>query len=284
MDNIDPYKILEVKPGFSIEELKSNYKRIALKVHPEKGGNEYMFNLVTDCFKHLMKEYKSRTTSSSGSDVLKSAFKKFIGTAAPKASSIGSSSSRFDVEKFNKMFDENRLDEFYDAGYEDWYKKEEVKEPPKFKGKTREAFNEHFEKHAGTISSKHTAVQEEPEAFWGSKLEWTELGTHSINDWSGDNNTLKRLNFSDLKIAHSTTRIVDPSTVNRKEYRSIDELKKDRGNIQYTMTPEEESRYLRRLKDLEEIEKKKREYLNQRDAMTENHFNKVHDLMKRALK
>ena len=57
---IDPYKILEVSKNFTLDELKQQYKKIAIRVHPDKGGSEYMFNMVTDCFKKLMRGFKRR--------------------------------------------------------------------------------------------------------------------------------------------------------------------------------------------------------------------------------
>ena len=33
-----------------------NYKRVAKKCHPDKGGSEELFNLVTLCYKKLYEE------------------------------------------------------------------------------------------------------------------------------------------------------------------------------------------------------------------------------------
>ena len=57
-DNIDPYKILNISKNYDLEELKIKYKKIARKVHPDKGGSEQLFNLVTLCYKKLYEEYK----------------------------------------------------------------------------------------------------------------------------------------------------------------------------------------------------------------------------------
>jgi curved DNA-binding protein CbpA len=288
--NVDPYKVLELQRNFTLEELKHSYKRIAVKVHPDKGGNEYMFNLVTECFKHLMREYKRRTSDLQYGD-LKSAFKKAEtgGGATPSVRPRPNETKgdgRFDVKKFNKMFDDNRLEDVHDTGYEDWYKKEETKDAPKFKGGGREAFNMHFEKHtvANAAKNKHIIKYEEPEAYWSTNLPCMELGTSAIADFSGDNTTLKRLNYSDLKLAHSTTRIVDPTTVNRKDYQSIDELKRDRGNVKYEMNEEEQRQYIRRQRAQEDAEYKRRSHLNNKDLEVEKHYNKVHNLLKQTLR
>ena len=43
MDNFDPYEILGLTKRFTLEELKHNYKRVAKRVHPDRGGNEKLF-------------------------------------------------------------------------------------------------------------------------------------------------------------------------------------------------------------------------------------------------
>ena len=58
MDNINPYDILGIHKNFTIEELKDKYKRVAKKTHPDKGGSEELFRLVTLCYKKLYEEYK----------------------------------------------------------------------------------------------------------------------------------------------------------------------------------------------------------------------------------
>lgn len=126
---IDPYKILEVRKNFTLDELKENYKKIALRVHPDKGGNEYMFNLVTSCFKELMREYKRRI-SDVQHDELKTAFTKYSSQTAQQQKGP----DRFNLEKFNKLFEENKMPDVADIGYDDWYKKEDKSKDPAFKG------------------------------------------------------------------------------------------------------------------------------------------------------
>lgn len=274
--NINPYELLEVPKDFSLDQLKQSYKRIAMKVHPDKGGNEYMFNLVTVCFKALMKEYKRRISDKQHNE-LKQAFQK-LSVSQPKQAFMN---ERFDINKFNKIFNENKLDDVTDSGYDEWYKNEKTKEPPKFRGGSREAFNQHFEKHSVKVApSKHVIKYEEPEAYWKSKLPCTELGVSSVSDFSGDNTSLKRLNFTDLKLAHSTSRIVDPSTVQRDEYNSIDDIKRARGNIQYSMDDATKEKYEKKLRLQEEHERKRLVTQQERDHIIQEHYNKMHNLLK----
>lgn len=275
--DVDPYEVLNVPKDFTVDQLKHAYKKLAMKVHPDKGGSEYMFNLVTACFKHLMKEYKRRTSDKQHNE-LKQAFQNLSVSPAPVF-------ERFDIKKFNKLFEDNKLGDVTDAGYGDWYTKDKLEDAPKFKGGSREAFNNHFEKHvASAPQSKHIVKYEEPEAYWKSKLPCTELGVSSISDFSGDNTSLRKLNYTDLKLAHSTSRIVDPSTAQRAEYDSIDSLKRERGNIQYDMDDRTKQKYIRKLQLQEEQERLRKKQQEERDRIAEEHYNKMHNLLKGAMR
>ena len=58
-DTINPYKILEISPGASLNEMKNAYKRKARIYHPDKiGGNDYQFKIITRAFAILIEKYK----------------------------------------------------------------------------------------------------------------------------------------------------------------------------------------------------------------------------------
>lgn len=282
--SVDPYKVLDVPKNFTLDQLKEAYKKAAIKVR----GNDYMHGLVTDCFKQLLKEYKRRSVTSTDGNNLKSAFMTFLkGNQQVSSQSKQQSGIRnqhpkdhFDIEKFNSLFEENRQQQITDKGYEDWYKNEIIKEAPKFKGGSKEAFNRHFEQHVA-----HTPVQkavEEPEAYWSTNLPCMELGAKEVSDFSGD---ARRLNFTDLKIAHSTSRIIDPNSVpQRQQYNNVDDIKRDRGNIKFNMSPEEEKRYKLRLQEKERQEMMRQKHLMEQDSVAESHFNRVHDIFKNAFR
>lgn len=57
---INPYDVLGVGPNFTFDELKQAYRRAARLAHPDKGGTQKLFEIVTDCFRQLAEEYKFR--------------------------------------------------------------------------------------------------------------------------------------------------------------------------------------------------------------------------------
>ena len=116
LNKMDPYQVLDLPKKFTLHELKEKYKTLAIKVHPDKGGTEELFLLVTKCYKMLLEEYKKRVSQREYHE-LKADFKKV--QAKPKAPSAASN-GRFDLDKFNQVFSDNKLEDAYDKGYQDW--------------------------------------------------------------------------------------------------------------------------------------------------------------------
>ena len=277
--DVDPYKMLGVPKNFTPDQLRNAFKKMALVMHPDKqGGNDYMFKMLTACYKHLVKEYNKRVHDKQFNE-LKAASQQFKQDYVP----IDDPKKSFNINKFNKIFEENQLpDAHKDTGYVDWLKTgDENQSAPKFKGKfTLNAFNQQFEKSVAE-PSKHLVKYKEPEPmFAGKKIQYTELGIDKIDDFSADNLSKKQLNYMDLKIAHTTSRIVDPKTVSeRKLYKSINDIEADRANVQYHMSDKELEAYQKR-KKLEEIREKQRvSNLSAYDQRAFNQFEKVNKLM-----
>lgn len=297
---MNPYEVLEVPKDFTLEQLRDNYKKIALSVHPDKGGSEALFLLVTKCYKTLHEEYKRRQGDKQFYE-LKAAYKKeqgssrnsyanqemsqsqpqYMASSAPPSASA-SSGRGFNLERFNKVFDDNKLNTITDRGYNDWIATNEVKEAKKLRGFTQEGFNKHFEKHASTDrNNKFLVVYKEPEALVGAKkIMFTELGKDDIDDFSGDNTSKKQLNFMDYKVAHTTSKIADPSLIKKvKQYRTIGELEKDRSQVSHTMTERDMEEYLAK-QQLEKIREQKRlDVLRQRDEEIARHYQRVNMMM-----
>lgn len=302
---IDPLKILNLPKNYTMDMLKDSYKKLALKAHPDKGGSEYLFKLLTECYKYLVNDLKKRQNDKQFHE-LKQDFinevQKYISKNNNSASSSRShhtqsskepdqkniqemfyKGSRFDRDKFNKFFDDNKLtDTREEQGYHDWMKENEVKEAPKYRGSfNTNGFNQHFNQHAQTVSNNRQIIKyQEPEAMITcKKLGFTELGQEKIDDYSGENKSIKNLNFMDYRVAHTTSRIVDPKTVSREEYSNIQELEKSRANISYQMTEEEYALYMRK-KRIQEKEEEKRKIIQEAyDKKVQEHYMKINGLL-----
>ena len=287
---MNPYEVLDVPRNFTLQHLKDNYKRIALKVHPDKGGSEQLFLLVTKCFKKLLQEFHKRQADRQYHE-LKADFAKSAEQHTPVDTSHAYKNNKFDLEKFNRVFSENRIEDVYDKGYKDWINDTQTRDASPVKrnfggkgGKTFsvDAFNTAFESETHVDKkNKYIVKDKEPEALvCAKKIAFTELGEENVDDFSGDNMTKKHLNFMDYKVAHTTSKIVDPRILQqRKEYRNIQELEVDRGRIQYEMDDTSKSEYEYR-KQLEELrERKRQEALRARDMLAQQQYERVNQML-----
>lgn len=294
---IDPLKILNLPKHYTAEMLKENYKKLALKAHPDKGGSEYLFKLLTECYKYLANELKKRQSDKQYHE-LKQDFLNEVkkqpkskqgnnySKQEPDQNSIQQmfyKGSRFDRDKFNKFFMDNKLsDDREEQGYQEWMAKNEIKEAPKYRGSfNANGFNQHFNQHAQTPSNHKQIIKyQEPEALVTSKkLGFTELGQEQIDDYSGENKSIKDLNYMDYRVAHTTSRIVDPSLKPREDFKNIQELEKSRANISYQMSEEEYAIYMKK-KRLQEREEEKRKLIQDaHDRKIQQHYMKINGLL-----
>jgi curved DNA-binding protein CbpA len=282
---INPYKLLNVPENYNMDILKTAYKKAAFTAHPDKGGSEYMFNIVTDCYKYLAKELKKRESDKLHFELKKEAQDSKQSTSNKQPNTLQDlfySGARFDQQKFNKFFDDNKFKEdMQEIGYQEWMAKHNIKETPKFKGGGVSQFNEHFEKNVKLTNQQKQLIKwQEPQPIVASnKLVFSELGKTSIDDFSGENRTMKELNYTDYKIAHTTSRIIDPTTVKRQNFANIQELERSRANVQYQMSDKEALEYAKKMNALKESEEKRKEYLNAYDRRLMQHHQKVSNLI-----
>ena len=290
---VDPYHILGLSKKFTLEELKEKYKAIAMKVHPDKGGTNELFLLVTKCYKALYKEYE-RQRGQKEYHELKADFKKTMQQPAPPSASAASSSasSRFDVDKFNRVFSDNKLDTPYDKGYEDWIKNTGSDEPyveevdskkaaRKKQSFSSDKFNAMFDKSANIDKkNKYIIKYTEPEPVTASKkITYTELGEDHVEDFSGDNTTKKNLNYMDYKVAHTTSKIVDPRLLkNVKTYKNLEELERHRGGISYDMEEDTAKLIAAREKAEKLKEMRRQDAIRQHDEMVNQQYDRVNRL------
>lgn len=291
--DVDPYKLFGLTKDFSLDELKAKFKQLAMISHPDKGGSEQLFLLITKCFKSLMEEY-NRKVSLKNHHELKKGHDQYLSSQPPSKPQNQHipRSSRFDVDRFNKVFDENKLETPLDYGYKDWMNSESLPEvddkPKKPISKSMfnsDRFNNEFESNVqGQQNNKYVVKYKEPEALvLSKKIQYTELGLDKIDDFSGDNITQKKLNFMDYRVAHTTSRIVDPKQVNRTEYKTIGELERDRDNISYNMSDQEYQYYMQKKQKEEMLERRRQQIQMQQDSVALQQFEKMQRLMLKNL-
>ena len=198
---------------------------------------------------------------------------------------------KFDPKLFNKIYEQNKLWESGDDGYGDWFKSNETDEAPEeiFGNKFNlNVFNSTFEDYKEKVSGQTGAIQQykDPESLVSTSTGFTDIDIYArkLDDFSKPLPTGKGgkndLAYTDLKTAYTGRgAFIDPSKVDFKTYKSVDELKRDRGNIRYDMNPEQQRDYeMKKMREIEE-EERRQELVRQRDNVVANSYSKTHEKM-----
>ena len=175
----------------------------------------------------------------------------------PKMKNRDLSGERFNVKKFNKIYEDYRMEDVNDEGYGDWMversnTREDIDIKNVFGNRyNKDVFNNAFENQE--IDAQHMQLMKiaEPEPMAISdRLNYTELGGSRPNDFTRKTNinTSGGLGFYDYKTAHTQSKLVDSRHVKkRKNYKNVDDYERDRANQDFTET-EEEMEYRRKQK------------------------------------
>ena len=297
MDNFNPYEIIGVSKRFTLEELKYNYKKVAKRVHPDRGGNEKLFKLVTLAYKQLLEIHKLKQINKEFNE-LKSDFQEFTSNQDNQQrrhrdlhrSSKKSSRSRQNQQDsngnfgdmFNKIYEENKIEDVYDRGYGDLMTESDASRPDIDIKKTVNSmknFNQAFDSAPVSKHNKKIIKYRDPIALPTSlkTLQYTEIGVDRISDFSTETSNLSCV---DYKKAHSTSKLIDKNYVRQRTgYNDIGGLEAERANIDYNMSEEDlrKQAYLKKKEQLKEL--KRLERIQQMDMMHQESFNRVNELM-----
>jgi curved DNA-binding protein CbpA len=258
--NNNPFKILNISYEASESEVKNAYKKLALKFHPDKTELDknvasHHFKQITKAYIYLMKKFGELKNVKTQEDIRMDARNYFEGRENGRGNrseegnmieadrmSIGESKN-FDVNRFNKIFEENRMESVFDKGYGGKWDEDEVDESSVFNSKfTLDIFNKVFENNKE--SKKYNKPQgqlikrPEPEALTSGRLTFTEIGLDGMEDFSSGLNST--IGFEDYKAAYTYRSKIEKPEVNRKEYRNVKELEADRSREQILSREERE--------------------------------------------
>lgn len=203
----DALDVFALDAGFGLDDLKLAYRTTALRVHPDKGGSQELFQTVNECFRILTMEHRDRKGGSLH-DQLKRDFEADVGNYGNDGSSI-LDKDKFDVARFNQVFETTQVDDpAKDGGYGSWLESDQdLKRPAKHKINPKagaDAFNRAFEQSVPFEAQQRAIVVRPVDLTCGSSLWLTELGVDTVEDYTTS------LGF-DCRLAHTTQRLADPS-------------------------------------------------------------------------
>lgn len=198
----------------SIDDIRTAYKRRAILVHPDKPhGSEKAFGLMCEAYRALAKLHTQIADVPMDVEQAQERVATIQSTIPPTTCYKG---GRFDPILFNEAF--QREDTPYDRGYDAFTRTNEHRP---------DTIAPLSERPTDLPSSTHLIKYTAPRALNGfgcSDLATMDDG-EKISDFSGENLSAKRLQFTDVQLAHTTQKIADESYADdRMNFNSVDDL------------------------------------------------------------
>ena len=278
----DEYEILGIDKGCSLNELKKAYKKRALQYHPDRGGNKAIFSLIKKSYNKLLAEFEheNQFENKINQEVRKTSYD---GNVVSGFQNRHVDKDNFNINKFNKVFNDYRIDDETDGGYGDLMNnKLENVELDKTVNRSSDfsvnSFNQNFNQQKQKATSDKIIEYKEPEALLSADaIGFSELGGGQIGDYSSSQSNLQ---YTDYKKAHITeTTLIDPNEVDYKQYGSVNDLKRDRATVTHTMSSQEQHAYNKRKEEEQYKEQQRKQRMRQRDGVVEQQFNRINTNM-----
>ncbi len=279
----NPYEILEIhKSEATIEKVKKQYKKMALKYHPDKAGAKYegKFQLITQSYIYLLNklEQEDQQKNKTTQKVVKKTYENDLNDGMVN---MYVDKDKFDINRFNEIFEKYKIPDVQDDGYGDLMKgKDDLhskKDENAIFGKNfnQAIFNAHFDELKSKKASTDVVTYREPEALDLNSLGCSELGVSKVNDY-GTSSMGGSLGFSDYKKAHiDETLLINPNSVKLKQYKDVNQLESERSSISFQASREDIEYRERIERKRQEDENNRLHQMKMRDSMIENQYNKM---------
>jgi curved DNA-binding protein CbpA len=207
------------------ETLKSAYKKMALRSHPDKGGSEEYFEAVTRAYAYLseiLKFMRGGKRDVQGGVKVDSASVQQRREADTKQWDYGGEPVRLnaknlDMNAFNKLFEQTHMPDPDSDGYGDWLKSADSKAAgsQKFKGEfNRDVFNRMFEDEArkGGKQSTNLIVHPGQMALTLNPTSGVDLVGERPDSYTAAPNS--RFQFTDLRGAYTSESTISDKVAN----------------------------------------------------------------------
>ena len=280
---LNPYQILGIDTNFDEVILKKAYLKKALKTHPDRGGSTEEFQKVSIAYTLLLKKLQDLKNNHNHND-LRNNSKNYMAEQMSDSRVNVNMGENFDINLFNKVYEENKITTPFDDGYGDWMNSnalEDKKQEKLFNGRfNKNLFNHEFEKYKRD-QQKRSGMQlvkyENPEVDISckGKHSLTVLGQGKISDFSGD--TSSGLGFRDYKDAYTNSCLIDVRRFQDKNRpRDINTMESSRTNISYQMSENDHKKYIQQQLKEKQEEEKRLERLRVFEERSFNTYDKIH--------
>ena len=274
---IDPYKILNMSKNYDKNSLKKSYLKLAVRYHPDKGGDPKKFKIVTLAYKILLKKLEEKDNDKIHNDLKRGSEDYIKDQISDNKQNINMKDRNFDINSFNKVYDENKLkDDFADEGYGDWLKKDNGDTQVHMDSFNQQKFHNEFAKQKKKQSGSQLQKYAEPEELvsMSNRDSIMILGKEKVSSYTGESNGLA---YRDLREAYTDSTLIDTNSVDlSKRKNNIKDYNSQRKNVKHQMSESDI-----RKKVLQEEQEKRDEVarlsrVTNRDKEIGSHYEMMH--------
>jgi curved DNA-binding protein CbpA len=292
--NYNPFRILHLDYNATEDDVKKAYRKFSLKYHPDRPeGNSKKFMMVSQAYIYLMQKIKEMQGNHGHNDLRNNA-KKYFEEMEEKRKvhkaktaeiedliedQMEISEKNFDQDKFNKIFEKNRMPTQYDKGYGNGWEDETHEENVVMNNKfTLDLFNQTFNEVKAKKFDKFKGNQvmkiDAPEPQLLSNLAYEELGQDSIEDFTSG--VRENMNFVDYKAAYTKANVLEyDEKYNRGDYKNLDSLVRARDTQSFTVSNEDRQWIQRQDQYEKQREQKRIDNMMAFDRMAEVYSNRA---------
>jgi len=284
-NKINPYHELRIGRTYDESTLKKAYLSRALVTHPDRGGSQEEFQRVTVSYKALMIKLKNERNSHEHNELRDKSGDYMNNQTSDNYQNreFKDISQNFDQNVFNKIYEENRMEDPHDTGYDGWMKETETSTEDIIHNSslTKDNFNNEFSKHKqkqmrkqGTAMKKYSEPMED--ISYKNKSSIMLLGRDKVDDFSGESGGLA---FRDYKDAYTNTFLVNDDLNGTKRVKDLKGAKRERENVSYEMSEKEMEIYaLKQIREEKEEELRVKR-LSEKDRAASDIYDRVHRRM-----
>lgn len=281
---INPYRVLNIGQNYDESSLKKAYLKRAMETHPDRGGSQEEFQIVTVSYKALMIKLKDDKNSHEHNE-LRDNSSEFMKkqTHEHKLNRNGPDLSKnFNSNAFNQIYEEHRVQDVYDDGYSEWMDKNSGSDDiVQNTSLTKDNFNSEFsklKKKQVKKKGKQLTKYKQPleDISYKNKSSIMTLGQGKVVDFSGESGGLT---YRDYKDAYTNTYLVDEEDIDPDRPRNLKETEKQRSNISYEMDEKEQQIYALQKLEEEKAEQMRLERLANYEKKAFNIYDQVHQRM-----
>jgi len=195
------------------------------------------------------------------------------------------------MNQFNSLYETTRIDESYDKGYGslmmahsdirediDIEQKKDYNKGNKFNANM---FHNDFDNQKlNRVNKSLVKYKDKQDIFNLSSLGCYDISNKEIDDFSGQNDDNKKLQYTDYLKAHSTNKLIDHNLVKeRKEYNSIDECEADRANISYKLSYKDKLKLEKEKKREQKEELQRLKMIKSREKLSNNQYTQLNMML-----